>query len=275
MAEGLQEFPRGKLHNPVSGVPGIRVTFLDAAGAGVSGEDRLASRLIWFGASTPEGTSAIRLDTVWTVPAAGAHTVGIGTVGQVRLTIDGADVFDDELIDSTNVLGAALFAPPQKTFDVTAAAGGKVSLTAEYRLPPNQTTPLTAILLGEEAAAGDPAAEIAEAVENARGADVAIVVVGTNAAIESEGFDRENLDLPGRQNELVEAVAAANPRTVVVVISGSPVLMPWREKSGPCCWAGLAGRSLGPRSRTSCWTSPNPGAACPPPGRPHWRMCPC
>lgn len=245
VAEGLQEFPRGEIHNPVSGVPGIRVTFLDAAGAGISGEDRLASRLIWFGAGIPEGTSAIRLETVWTVPAAGVHTVGIGTVGQVRLTIDGADVFDDELIDSTNVLGAALFAPPQKTFNVTAAAGGKVSLTAVYRLPPNQTIPLTAILLGEEAAAADPAAEIAEAVENARSADVAIVVVGTNAAIESEGFDRENLDLPGRQNELVEAVAAANPRTVVVVNSGSPVIMPWREKVGAVLLGWFGGQEFG------------------------------
>jgi len=57
---------------------------------------------------------------------------------------------------------------------------------------------------------------------------VAIVVVGTNAQVESEGFDRSDLDLPGRQDELVRAVVAANPRTIVVVNSGSPVLLPWR-----------------------------------------------
>jgi beta-glucosidase len=57
---------------------------------------------------------------------------------------------------------------------------------------------------------------------------VVIVVVGTNSAVESEGYDRDSLDLPGRQDELVRRVIAANPRTVVVVNSGSPVLMPWR-----------------------------------------------
>ena len=48
--------------------------------------------------------------------------------------------------------------------------------------------------------------------------------------VESEGFDRTSLDLPGRQDELVRAVAAANPRTVVVVNAGAPVELPWRDE---------------------------------------------
>jgi beta-glucosidase len=56
------------------------------------------------------------------------------------------------------------------------------------------------------------------------------VVVGTSDAVESEGFDRASLALPGRQDELVRAVAAANPRTVVVVNSGAPVELPWRDE---------------------------------------------
>src|SRR5262249_36610747 len=59
----------------------------------------------------------------------------------------------------------------------------------------------------------------------ARAADVAVVVVGTTPEIESEGFDRDYLALPGRQDELVRRVAAANPNTVVVVNSGAPVLL--------------------------------------------------
>jgi beta-glucosidase len=70
---------------------------------------------------------------------------------------------------------------------------------------------------------------IAEAVEAARDADVAVVVVSTTALTESEGFDRPDLRLPGRQDELVAAVAAANPNTVVVVNTGSPVEMPWSD----------------------------------------------
>jgi beta-glucosidase len=55
-------------------------------------------------------------------------------------------------------------------------------------------------------------------------------VVGTTEEVESEGFDRDSLALPGRQDELVRRVAAANPRTVVVVNAGAPVLLPWAEE---------------------------------------------
>ena len=63
-------------------------------------------------------------------------------------------------------------------------------------------------------------------------ADVAVVVVGSNGQWESEGHDRPDLSLPGRQRELVEAVLEANPRTVVVVNAGSPVEMPWATRAG-------------------------------------------
>ena len=65
------------------------------------------------------------------------------------------------------------------------------------------------------------------AVALAASADVAVVVVGTTDEVESESFDRVSLGLPGRQDELIARVAAANPRTVVVVNAGAPVLMPW------------------------------------------------
>src|SRR2546423_10635323 len=67
------------------------------------------------------------------------------------------------------------------------------------------------------------------AVALAAGSDVAVVVVGTTAEVESEGFDRTSLALPGRQDELVRRVAEANPDTVVIVNAGSPVELPWRD----------------------------------------------
>jgi beta-glucosidase len=72
--------------------------------------------------------------------------------------------------------------------------------------------------------------EFAGAVELAAASDVAVVVVGTTEEVESEGFDRDDLTLPGRQDELVRAVVAANPRTVVVVNAGAPVLLPWADE---------------------------------------------
>ena len=65
------------------------------------------------------------------------------------------------------------------------------------------------------------------AVESARSADAAIVVVGTNGDWETEGRDRRTMDLPGRQVELIRAVAAVNDRTIVVVNAGAPVTMDW------------------------------------------------
>jgi beta-glucosidase len=84
-----------------------------------------------------------------------------------------------------------------------------------------------ATTLGHRGPAPDADGMIEEAVRLAAGSDVAVVVVGTTEQVESEGFDRRSLALPGRQDELVARVAAANSRTVVVVNAGSPVLMPW------------------------------------------------
>src|SRR5690606_35338507 len=61
---------------------------------------------------------------------------------------------------------------------------------------------------------------LAQAAAVAAGADVAVVLVGTSNEWEAESFDRRTFDLPGRQDEVVRAVAAANPRTAVVVNAG-------------------------------------------------------
>jgi beta-glucosidase len=61
----------------------------------------------------------------------------------------------------------------------------------------------------------------------AQTADVAIVYAGLTAEWESEGFDRADMKLPGGQDELIRRVAGANPKTIVVLNSGSPVEMPW------------------------------------------------
>jgi beta-glucosidase len=69
--------------------------------------------------------------------------------------------------------------------------------------------------------------------------------VGTSEEVESEGFDRTSLVLPGRQDELVRAVAAANPRTVVVVNSGAPVLLPWTSDVAAALVSWFPGQEFG------------------------------
>ena len=68
---------------------------------------------------------------------------------------------------------------------------------------------------------------VAEAVEAARSAAVAVVFVGLPNLYESEGFDRNNMALPEQHDRLVQAVAEANPATVVVLSNGAPVALPW------------------------------------------------
>ena len=87
--------------------------------------------------------------------------------------------------------------------------------------------------------------ELDRAVALAREADAAVVVVGTTEEVESEGFDRDTLALPGRQDELVGRVAAVNPRTVVVVNAGAPVLLPWREEVSAVLLAWFPGQEFG------------------------------
>jgi beta-glucosidase len=72
-----------------------------------------------------------------------------------------------------------------------------------------------------------------------------VVVVGTDADIESEGFDRTSLALPGAQDELVRRVAAANPRTVVVVNAGAAVDLPWLDDVGAVLYTWFPGMAGG------------------------------
>ena len=91
----------------------------------------------------------------------------------------------------------------------------------------------------------DGAAEQAKAVALARSADVAVVCVGTTTAIEREARDRTSLGLSGSQEELVKAVFAANPRTIVVLMSAGPLTVPWLKTNVPAVlqawWPGEEG----------------------------------
>jgi beta-glucosidase len=71
---------------------------------------------------------------------------------------------------------------------------------------------------------------IARAAELAARCDLAVIFVGMPEFYESEGHDRPDMNLPGPQDELIQAVVAANPRTIVVLNAGSPVSMPWIDQ---------------------------------------------
>jgi len=79
--------------------------------------------------------------------------------------------------------------------------------------------------------------DIEQAVALARRSDVVIAFLGTNLKVEAEGRDRTTLDLPGSQEQLLEAVHKANPRTVAVIMSGGPVSVKWASQNVPAILA--------------------------------------
>lgn len=81
--------------------------------------------------------------------------------------------------------------------------------------------------------ARDDDSQIARAAEAARRADVALVFVGTNLKVENEGHDRHDLALPGAQEKLLEAVFAANPKTVAVFMNAGPISCMWARDHLP------------------------------------------
>lgn len=74
---------------------------------------------------------------------------------------------------------------------------------------------------------------IERAVELARRSDVVVLCLGTNLRVEAEGHDRRNLDLPGAQEQLLEAVYAANPKTVLVLENAGPLAVTWANDHLP------------------------------------------
>ncbi|HEY6375742.1 MAG TPA: glycoside hydrolase family 3 C-terminal domain-containing protein [Edaphobacter sp.] len=133
-----------------------------------------------------------------------------------------------------------------KSVAVIGPAGDTAYETGNYYgTPARKTSPLQGLkeLLGAgvkveyEQGAGfvegaDPAA-IARAVELARKSDVAILFLGTNLKVEAEGRDRRDLNLPGAQEQLMEAVYAANPKTVLVLMNAGPLAVTWANDHLP------------------------------------------
>lgn len=93
-------------------------------------------------------------------------------------------------------------------------------------------------------AAQDPALT-EQAVTAAQQADVVLLFLGLPSAYESEGFDRTTLDIPAKQVEVLDAVAAANPNVAVVLSNGSVVSMPWRGRAKAILETWLLGQAGG------------------------------
>jgi beta-glucosidase len=252
IAEGCQiwgtvpEPPPGSVTDPVTGESGLRLEFSGADGRLLAAEHRGAASLVWW-EGLPPGVGwgqdgAITMRTVFTPSSSGPHLVGAAGVGHLTITVDGEVVADRPTIVPDDPV-QAMTRPGQVRAGADLQAGTPVQVSVRFTPAPDGDGPLT-IRLGIVPATDDDAL-LADAVEAAKAADAAVVVVGSADLTESEGFDRSGLALPGRQDELVSRVAAVNRNTIVVVNSGMPVLMPWAGDVAAVIQSWLGGQAMG------------------------------
>lgn len=185
---------------------------------------------------------SMRISGIYVPQVSGTHRVGLHAAAFAKVFVDGklvADAWTDW--------------QPGRTFfeegsdpvvgEVELVAGRAHEVTVELATKPAKNLQLAALYVGIGRPLGD--ADIAEAANAARDADVALVFVGRTSEWDTEGSDLEHIGLPGWQNELVSAVAAANSKTVVVLQTGGPVELPWLDEVAGLIEAWYPGQELG------------------------------
>jgi beta-glucosidase len=226
----------------------LQATFRDKAGAIVYQAPLVSGAGRWM--EMPGGVDPDALDTVQiagrlTAEASGTHQLGIRGIGRFTLSAGGAVVFDGLLQPESDDLAVTFLAPPERRVPIAIAAGETLEVTLTQQVSLVRGFPVVALTLGYGAPIAPADDLLAEAEAVASAADVAVVVVGTTDEVESEGFDRTTLALPGRQDELVRRVAAVNQRTIVVVNAGSPVELPWADQVAAVLLVWFPGQEAG------------------------------
>ena len=157
-------------------------------------------------------------------PESGTYEFSLRATGTAHLWLDGDLLMgpDDEArLDRFDVMGTQV---PRRLVCDDLETGRGYPIQLDYTpASPEQDFVALGIRL--------PVEPMTKAIDAARSADAVILCLGSGAATEAEGYDREDMDLPGRQDDLARAVLAANPNTVVVLNTGAPFAMPWIDEA--------------------------------------------
>ena len=193
----------------------------------VDRETRIDGRLVWHGDPRIVGRPIVEFATRVTSPETGRHRIGLGVRGRVAIWLDGKFVHEGGEVPDTEDRDGMWHDPPYQAVEVEMTAGRPVEVVMRWRKFYDQEIALVDMSIEKPIFSAEAA--LAEAEKLAGEADAVVLLVGTTSLDESEGHDRTSLALQPEQDRLVTRVAAANPRTVVVVSAGAPVLMPWRN----------------------------------------------
>ncbi|KAF1812172.1 hypothetical protein P152DRAFT_507544 [Eremomyces bilateralis CBS 781.70] len=209
---------------------------------------------LWLWDSAPKSVLPVysfKVKAILTPKTTGNHTFGFSSVGPGRLFLDGKLFVDnwnwteegEAMFEASQDVAKSIFLEAGKAVTILVESTNEVRPASKQSLGPSHGYGGCRIGYEEESKED----LLAAAVDAAKNADVAVVVVGLDGEWESEGYDRQTMDLPkdGSQDRLVEAIYAANPQTVVVNQSGTPVTMPWADSVPTILQAWYQGQEAG------------------------------
>ena len=193
----------------------------------------------------------LELESTFTPDTSAEYQFSLSLCGTGKLYIDSKMVVDNE---THQVMGNSFFGAGtrEEIGTITMEKGKSHTVLIQFGTGPTMTfrTPgATAFGAGGlrvgAALKTDPETELSKAVALAKEVDQVVLCMGLNADWESEGYDRSHMDLPPYSDELITRVCAANPNTVVVIQSGTPVTMPWLPQCSALLQAWYGGNETG------------------------------
>ena len=232
----------GMLRDPVTGKPGVRIQIRNPEGELFYDAPMPSSIVTWWDGlpqAVDDPGSEVVMRAVFRPESDGLHLLGAAGVGQMRVTVNGSLLAETTSLFPGEVM--EMFSrPPELRVPIRLEVGREIDVRVDFRPEKRFVT----LRLGISPMRDDEQL-IDEAARAASESDVAVVVVGSAEGTESEGSDKTSMALPGRQDELVRRVAAANPNTIVVVNSGMPMLMPWADEVAAVMQVWFPGQAFG------------------------------
>lgn len=243
---------------------GVHIAFFnnpDLAGDAVLTRDGRSIQHRWIAGGAPAEVGeqySARATATYRAEDSGTHRFTLTSAGLSRMWVDGALVVDnwEQWQPGSSFYGNG---STEASGTVDLAAGTEHAIVVEFQAPPH------GVFSGFHAGVATPERPDAfeRAITAAKDAAAAVVFVGLNADWEKEGEDRVDMRLPGRQDELVSAVAAVNRRTIVVVNAGSPVAMPWADEVAAVLYAWYPGQEAGDALADVLFGDAEPGGRLP------------
>ena len=232
------------LVHPDSGVPGVVIDIYDAEERQLDSRVETTSEaLIGFDDDLPGVVARVVLSA--RTPLRGE--VEIGAIGKGDWAITVGDTTVGLELVSGGGIGAEMLSPPSGSRVIEIGDDDLITaiLTLAPQDPDDPMPPVANLGLILRPVPDHVPDVLDRAAAAAAKAEVAVVVVGLTEEQETEAVDKSTIALPGEQDALVSAVAAAAQRTVVVVNAATPVLMPWADEVDAIVWAGLPGQEAG------------------------------